>query len=202
MSLRRKPNRRVLLIACAAATAVAAALIVALSGGGHSKATAASEARLAANDPMFVAGTSAAFRYLAAQSSNRCELEPRSLLQMANKGRLQGSCCSPMDLAAYQSQVRGLRAYRDIVQIPRDPYDIPVSLAKRLLSYDRTITLSAARRGQGTGAALLHELERRARDAGCRVLDLDSGADREDAHRFYVREQMVIRGFHFLRRLT
>ena len=105
---------------------------------------ARSEARLAANDPMFVAGTSAAFRYLAAQSSNRCELEPRSLLQMANKGRLQGSCCSPMDLAAYQSQVRGLRAYRDIVQIPRDPYDIPVSLAKRLLSYDRTITLSAA----------------------------------------------------------
>ena len=73
--------------------------------------------------------------------------------------------------------------------------------ALRKIYVDDLVT-TAARRGQGTGAALLHELERRARDAGCRVLDLDSGADREDAHRFYFREQMVIRGFHFLRRLT
>jgi hypothetical protein len=47
-----------------------------------------------------------------------------------------------MDLAAYKSQVQGLRAYESISAIPRDPYDVPVSLAKRLLAYDRTIRLS------------------------------------------------------------
>jgi GNAT superfamily N-acetyltransferase len=78
---------------------------------------------------------------------------------------------------------------------------VATTVALRKLYVDDLVT-TAARRGEGTGAALLRELERRARDAGCRVLDLDSGADREDAHRFYFREQMVIRGFHFLRRLT
>ena len=58
--------------------------------------------------------------------------------------RLQGSCCFPMDLAAYRSQVRGLRADRAIPQIPPDPYDVPVSLAKRLLAYDRGTHLTRA----------------------------------------------------------
>jgi GNAT superfamily N-acetyltransferase len=73
-------------------------------------------------------------------------------------------------------------------------------VALRKLYVDDLVTASD-RRGQGAGAALLGELESRARDAGCRVLDLDSGADREDAHRFYFRQGMVIRGFHFIRRL-
>src|SRR5437588_5395999 len=78
---------------------------------------------------------------------------------------------------------------------------LATTVALRKLYVDDLVT-TAAHRGQGVGAALLRELERRARGAGCRVLDLDSGADREDAHRFYFREQMVIRGFHFLRRLS
>jgi GNAT superfamily N-acetyltransferase len=78
---------------------------------------------------------------------------------------------------------------------------VATTVALRKLYVDDLVT-APDRRGQGIGAALLGELERRAREAACRVLDLDSGADREDAHRFYFREGMVIRGFHFLRRLT
>jgi GNAT superfamily N-acetyltransferase len=78
---------------------------------------------------------------------------------------------------------------------------VATTVALRKLYVDDLVT-APDRRGQGIGAALLRELDVRARDAGCRVLDLDSGADREDAHRFYLREHMLIRGFHFLRRLT
>jgi GNAT superfamily N-acetyltransferase len=77
---------------------------------------------------------------------------------------------------------------------------LATTVAMRKLYVDDLVTAST-HRGLGVGAALLRELESRARDAGCRVLDLDSGADREDAHRFYFREGMVVRGFHFIRRL-
>ena len=78
---------------------------------------------------------------------------------------------------------------------------VATTVALRKLYVDDLVTASD-RRGQGAGAALLSELESRARDAGCRVLDLDSGTEREEAHRFYFRWGMVIRGFHFTRRLS
>ncbi len=88
------------------------------------------------------------FAFLARQTSNSCGLEPAALVKMPDRMRLQGSCCFPMNLAAYDVQVHGLRTYRRFAEIPGDPYDVPVSLAKRLLSYDRTVHLS--RRQMGT----------------------------------------------------
>lgn len=41
------------------------------------------------------------------------------------------------------------------------------------------------------------DLERRARSAGCQVLDLDSEGHRHAAHRFYLRERMDITAYHF-----
>lgn len=93
-----------------------------------------------------VAGSLARFNFLADQRSNRCSLGRAALLGMPNQGRLQGSCCFPMNLAAYRSQVRGLRRYASISQIPRDPFDISVVLAKRLLRYQSTIRLTAGQR--------------------------------------------------------
>jgi len=78
---------------------------------------------------------------------------------------------------------------------------VATTVALRKLYVDDLVT-APSQRGRGFGAALLGELERRAREADCSVLDLDSGAEREDAHRFYFREGLVIRGFHFLRRLS
>jgi GNAT superfamily N-acetyltransferase len=75
-----------------------------------------------------------------------------------------------------------------------------MTVAGRKLYVDDLVTTSA-RRNTGVGRALLAELERRAVDAGCSVLELDSGVQRHDAHRFYFRERMHISSHHFTKRL-
>lgn len=72
--------------------------------------------------------------------------------------------------------------------------------ALRKLYVDDLSTTSTAR-STGVGAALLEELRGRARAQGCHVLDLDSGVQRHDAHRFYLRERMEITSHHFAQRL-
>jgi hypothetical protein len=47
-----------------------------------------------------------------------------------------------MDLSAYEWQVKALRQYAAFPQIPRDPYDVPVSLARQLLHYNNATQLS------------------------------------------------------------
>jgi GNAT superfamily N-acetyltransferase len=70
----------------------------------------------------------------------------------------------------------------------------------RKLYVDDLVTTSSAR-SRGHGRRLLAVLTERARQAGCRAIDLDSGVQRTDAHRFYEREQMVRTSHHFARRL-
>lgn len=62
---------------------------------------------------------------------------------MPEDARIQGSCCSAMDFDRYREQVEGLKKYADVPQVPSDPYDMPVKLAKELLEYDKTIQLTA-----------------------------------------------------------
>lgn len=57
------------------------------------------------------------------------------------------------------------------------------------------------RRSSGVGRALLGYLERKARAAGLENLSLDSGTQRQQAHKFYFREGMVITSFHFGKKL-
>lgn len=66
----------------------------------------------------------------------------------------------------------------------------------RKLYVDDLVTASSAR-STGVGAALLAHLADRGRQAGCHVLDLDSGHQRTDAHRFYLREGMADVSRHF-----
>jgi GNAT superfamily N-acetyltransferase len=75
------------------------------------------------------------------------------------------------------------------------------TVAGRKLYVDDLVT-TEGQRGRGVGSALLSELQRRAREAGCTAIDLDSGTAREDAHRFYFRERMTITSLHFTRALT
>jgi len=74
------------------------------------------------------------------------------------------------------------------------------TVAIRKLYVDDLVT-AAEHRGRGIGGALLAELARRARELGCRAIDLDSALTRADAHRFYIRERMPITSFHFARTL-
>jgi len=67
--------------------------------------------------------------------------------------------------------------------------------------YVEDLSTTSTARSTGVGAALLGELRDRARREGCQVLDLDSGVQRHDAHRFYLRERMDITSHHFAQRL-
>jgi hypothetical protein len=86
------------------------------------------------------AGSQAAFGYLARQHTNFCSLQQDMVMRYPIDKRLQGACCNPLDKTKYQYQVSGLRAFAGNRDMPSDPYDIPVVLAKRLLTYDN-ITL-------------------------------------------------------------
>ena len=66
----------------------------------------------------------------------------------------------------------------------------------RKLYVDDLVT-DSARRSLGVGHSLLEFLEAEARHYGCASLDLDSGTQREQAHKFYFREGLTVQAFSF-----
>lgn len=66
----------------------------------------------------------------------------------------------------------------------------------RFLYVDDLVTDETARSRQ-YGDGLFDWLVRFARDNDCRQLDLDSGVQRFDAHRFYFRKRMHVSSYHF-----
>ena len=66
----------------------------------------------------------------------------------------------------------------------------------RVLYIDDLVTDSSAR-STGFGQRLFDWLMARAKTAGCDTLELDSGVQRFDAHRFYLRNRMHIVSHHF-----
>lgn len=57
---------------------------------------------------------------------------------------LGGQCCGVLkSVHMYEEQLEALEAYKDLPEIPNDPYNIPVALAKKLNSYDRDIVLTS-----------------------------------------------------------
>lgn len=71
----------------------------------------------------------------------------------------------------------------------------------RFLYVDDLVT-HPGHRSRGYGSQLLAWLRRYARREGCGQLHLDSGVQREDAHRFYLREGMAKASYHFVERLS
>lgn len=67
--------------------------------------------------------------------------------------------------------------------------------------YIEDLVVDDEHRSTGVGAALLEHFERRARAAGCRTVELDSGRQRLDAHRFYRRLGYEDVSRHFRRSL-
>ncbi len=67
--------------------------------------------------------------------------------------------------------------------------------------YIDDLSTAASVRSRGYGRILLDALRDRAIAAGCASVDLDSGVQRFDAHRFYLRERMDIVAHHFRRSL-
>jgi hypothetical protein len=95
-----------------------------------------------------------------------------------------------MCVAVCDGRVAGVAVYR----IHENTFDGVQMYVDDLVS-DET------RRSQGIGRALLDHLQRSARAAGCAKFSLDSGTQRQQAHRFYFREGMVVTSFHFAKPL-
>ncbi len=83
----------------------------------------------------------AKFARLNSANSNFCA--GPDFLDNINVDKLQGACCSEMDLHRYKEQLEGLKEYSKIEKIPSDPYDIPRELADELLDYQKNIKLTS-----------------------------------------------------------
>ncbi len=76
-------------------------------------------------------------------------------------------------------------------------YRIMHNLVKGRHVYVDDLVTDEAVRSQGVGAELMDWLCKFARAEGCAWLELDSGVQRFDAHRFYLRHRMFISSHHF-----
>lgn len=63
--------------------------------------------------------------------------------------------------------------------------------------YVDDLVTDAKARSSGAGTCMMNWLKAHARAQGCRQLHLDSGVQRFDAHRFYLREGFRIASHHF-----
>ena len=63
--------------------------------------------------------------------------------------------------------------------------------------YVDDLNTDEARRSRGHGKLLIDWLKREAKDRKCAQLQLDSGVQREQTHRFYFREGLTINCYHF-----
>ncbi len=70
----------------------------------------------------------------------------------------------------------------------------------RHLYVDDLITDDSAR-SRGYGQRMLGWLTDQARRDGCEQIHLDSGVQRSDAHRFYLREGLTVSSYHFRKEL-
>jgi hypothetical protein len=138
-TLLRRMRRWTFVGAAALAIGGAAAAAVVLTRGGDGSKTHAARAAEARRPTL-----ADRFAVLSRAHSNRCGMPASALDSMPSGSRLQGACCFPMDYRSYVNQVRELnRRYAEVAVIPKDPYDISVTLAKRLIGY-QSIKLSPA----------------------------------------------------------
>lgn len=117
-----------------------------------------------------------------------CELRPHLTPELFRQVYEEGYPQGLRFLAAFDEAGRclGVAGWRVLA----------TTVSVRKLYVDDLVTTAEAR-SKGVGAALLGELEARARARVCAELDLDSGVHRHDAHRFYMRERMHISSYHF-----
>ncbi len=101
-----------------------------------------SATRLALADQPVDPAIAKQFEHLSNNGNSNCSAAfMSSIANMPIAARLQGSCCSPMNLEHYARQLEGLKTWSAVAEIPPDPYDIPAGLAQpALASYDMTLS--------------------------------------------------------------
>ena len=104
---------------------------------------------------------------------------------------------NPADLAPYRNALRAIAAYGGRIVLAVDGDEVLGCLQLDLIPNLSLIATTRAqvegvrvvphRRGEGIGAALMHEAIRLARDGGAGVVQLTTNLRRRDVQRFYAR---------------
>ena len=95
-----------------------------------------------------------------------------------------------MAVAVIAGEVAGITVFRVVEK----------TFSGRELYCDDLVT-DEAKRSTGVGHALIAYMEKVGRARHCDTLALDSGTQRQQAHKFYFREQLPITAFHFSKKL-
>jgi GNAT superfamily N-acetyltransferase len=128
--------------------------------------------------------------WLAAAEPVHRQLRPHLPSDYAGKMRRVFADGARMCVAVRAGRVAGVAVHR----VHENTFDGVQMYVDDLVS-DET------QRSLGVGRALLDHMQRLARGAGCAKFNLDSGTQRQQAHRFYFREGMVVTSFHFAKPL-
>ncbi|HET7730095.1 MAG TPA: GNAT family N-acetyltransferase [Usitatibacter sp.] len=127
---------------------------------------------------------------LAAAEPVHCQLRPHLAGRYVARMKEVLAAGAEMAVALVDGQVAGVTVFRILEK----------TFTGRELYCDDLVT-DEKRRSTGVGHALIAYMEKVGRERGCDVLALDSGTQRQQAHKFYFREQMPITSFHFSKKL-
>ncbi|MGZ5036098.1 MAG: GNAT family N-acetyltransferase [Usitatibacter sp.] len=129
-------------------------------------------------------------KLLAAAERVHRQLRPH-LADYAGRMREVLAAGAQMAVAVEGDEVRGVTVFR-ILEKTHSGRDL----------YCDDLVTDEAKRSTGVGHALMQYMERVCRERGCDTFSLDSGAQRQRAHRFYFREGMAITSFHFDKKIS
>jgi GNAT superfamily N-acetyltransferase len=127
---------------------------------------------------------------LAAEAVHR-QLRPQLPMEYARKMQRVFAGGGRMCVAVRGEAVVGVAVYR-----------IHENTVDDIQMYVDDLVTDDEQRSQGVGNALMSHLQQLARAAGCAKFTLDSGTQRQQAHKFYFREGMVVTAFHFVKSLV
>ncbi len=110
-------------------------------------------------------------------------IDPEKFIERVQRQRRDGYLLAFLEA---DSEVRAVAGYRFLESL----------FSGKFLYVDDLIT-NARARSLGFGGQLFDWLIEQAREHGCGNLELDSGVQRFDAHRFYLLKRMNISSYHF-----
>ena len=123
---------------------------------------------------------------LAAAEAVHRQLRPQLRADYAGRMKEVFGSGAEMAVAVVDGDVAGITVFRVIEK----------TYSGRELYCDDLVT-DERRRSTGVGHALIAYMEGVVRDRGGDAFTLDSGTQREQAHKFYFREGMTVTAFHF-----
>ena len=126
---------------------------------------------------------------LAAAEAVHRQLRPQLPADYQRRMREVFAAGGEMAVGLLEGRVAGVAVWRMVER----------TLSFRELYCDDLVT-NEALRSSGVGHALMEHMARLARERGCDLFTLDSGTQRQQAHKFYFREGMTITSFHFSRK--